>query len=154
MTLDEQIAEAIKASMPEQVGVELRKLLAEGEEAKKKVKTRDDMVVELKMQLDATKRDHLAVIKDFETLKALETRKEKLDEQERNLKVTMLELELKVLREREAKVCSLVETVFHNPRLVHSEVKSSTIPMWREGSGYVSSESASESRTVTTEETK
>lgn len=152
MALSEDIKNAIEKSLPTMVGKELQGLLARGEKA-------EADLVEVRNKMKALKDDIQAQAKENSRLQALEldegklnARKLTLDEQERGMKLQLVQMESNAATKRADDLFNLVSMVFRNPTIRRTE--SNNVPVGVPGSpgctGFVSNypESRSAEETV------
>lgn len=114
MELTKELEQIIRNNLPAQVGETLQKVLAEGQEAKRLLEQKTTRIAELEGSL-------ARLLAENEQLRAfkresanLDARARGLDEEERNLKVQMLELQVKEAERRADVVTSLVDRFVRN----------------------------------------
>jgi predicted RNase H-like nuclease (RuvC/YqgF family) len=134
MSLEASIIDSIRQNLPTATADYLSKFIEQSKQLEQKCKQLEHSLANSQEQSTVALRE-AARLKSFEQrYEELNKKERELETRERNLKVTLLELELKESKERAGMMNQLVSMVFRNPRITLSE--SGSVPV--ASNGYVS----------------
>lgn len=146
MALDKKLQDAIKESMPEMVGKELRAMLEEGETAIDRVLALEVSLDDKNTHIDRLRTEVSALKVQLSQHAELSTRENKLAERERLLDLELLKVKLECADRRHVDFMGLMTTVFKNPVVKRSVVESGTTSVFPSGSSYPQSLPSGSSR--------
>jgi len=115
MELTEKIQEAIKASLPEKLGAELRGLLVEAEENRVNLLNANTLIENQKAELRSRKLELEGLREKVQKFGDLDARAQEMARREMALENLVLRAELEFLKKSKVDMMDMFRTIFKNP---------------------------------------